>query len=138
MKKPVVLLALLLIPMLASCAYPAAHNTVRPVTGYIPAQDDGDKTCLSPLLAAVSVADSVWARCEWWQSGSLIKRDSLKTPRGVWLVFTPPVEVPNATKVTSTVYLRDIGGTSCAASMNQTPTISLIPPASFSGLSIVP
>lgn len=138
MKRIALLMLLAAMPLLASCAYPAAHNAVRPVTGYIPAQDDADLTCLSPLLSTVSPTDSVWARCEWWQSGSLLQRDSLRTPRAVWLTFQPPSSVPNATKVTSTIYLRDVGGTSCAASLNQTPTVTYIKPAGFSGLSIVP
>jgi len=36
MKRIIPFLTLALLPMLASCAYPAPHYTVRPVTGYVP------------------------------------------------------------------------------------------------------
>lgn len=121
---------------LASCG--AAHYTVRPVTGYVPAQDDGDLTCTAPLLVPVSPTDSVWARCEWWQSGSMLKRDSVRTPRAVYLTFQPPVEVGNATKVDTRWFLRDVGGTSCVGVLPQIPAQTLMKPAAFSGLAVVP
>jgi hypothetical protein len=122
--------------MLTSCA--ATHYTIRPVTAYVPAQDDGDLTCAAPLLIPAAVTDSVWARAEWWQSGSIIKADSLRTPRAVWLNWTPPTEVPAASKVTFALRLRDLGGTSCVATRDQTPTATAIKPAAASGLSVVP
>ena len=139
MKRVVLLFSLLSVPLLASCAYPAAHNTVRPVTGYIRPVDDWRTDCVGPeQLLAAAVNDSVWARCEWWQSGALLKADSTRSPRAVYLTFLPPPEVPNSTKVTSSVWLRDVGGTSCAASYNQMPSQTLVKPSAFSGLSVVP
>jgi hypothetical protein len=121
--------------LMASCA--ATHYTVRPVTGYVPAQDDGGN-CVVAILIPVAVTDSVWARVEWWQSNTLLKRDSTRAPRAVSLTFQPPVEVPNATQVDTRWFLRDVGGTSCMAVLPQTPSQTLVKPAAFSGLAVVP
>jgi len=139
MKRIIPFLTLALLPMLASCAYPAPHYTVRPVTGYIPPQDDARTLCtVAQILVPVLPSDSVWARCEWWQSGSLLKSDSTRTPRAVYLLFSPPAEVPSSSPVGSTVYLRDVGGTSCSAYLSQTPTVTYLKPAAFTGLTLAP
>ena len=128
---------------LTSCAHVppaqgATHYTVRPVTGYVTLNDDMGATCTVPVPIPAMVADSVWVRCEWWQSAVMLRADSLRTPRAAYLTFQPPPELPNATRVTSTVYLRDVGGTSCSATYNQTPVATLVKPAAFSGLTLVP
>jgi hypothetical protein len=122
--------------LMTSCG--AAHYNVKAVTGYVPAQDDAGASCATPLLVPAAPSDSVWARCEWWQSGALLKRDSTRTARAVWLSFAPPTDVPSATQVEARLFLRDIGGTSCTGTMPQTPTQTLIKPAAFSGLAVVP
>jgi len=66
MKRIALLLALAAL-LMSSCA--ATHYTVRTVTGYVPPQDDARTSCTAAqLLVPVLPADSVWARCEWWQS----------------------------------------------------------------------
>jgi hypothetical protein len=120
------------------CAHAGAHYTIKPVTGYVAAQDDGGATCAVPLLVPAAITDSVWVRCEWWQAGSIVKQDSVRTARAVWLTFNPPAEVPASSKVTAAVRVRDGAGTSCPASHDQTPTATLIKPAAFSGLTVAP
>ena len=134
--KRIIAVAALVALTVTSCA--ATHYSVRPVTGYVQPNDDAGASCATPLLIPVPAADSVWARCEWRQSGSLLKADSSRSPRAAFVTFQPPVEVPNATQVTVTLWLRDVGGTSCPASFLQTPSQVLVKPAAFSGLAIVP
>jgi hypothetical protein len=131
-------LAALALLCVSGCAQAGTHNTVKAVTGYVPAQDDTAKCGQPPFPITVSPADSVWARCEWWQSGVMLKRDSLRTPRSVYLTFQPPVEVPNATQVETRWFARDGYGTSCMAMFPQMPVQTIIKPAAFTGLSVVP
>lgn len=124
---------------LTGCASGAAHYTVRAVTGFVPLADDGRVDCTStPVVIPAAATDSVWARAEWRQSATVVKADSVRTSRGVTLAFQPPSEVANATQVTVTVWLRDVGGTSCSASINLTPAQTLVRPGAFTGLTVVP
>jgi len=136
MKRAVLFVVVLLSLVATSCAYPAAHYGVKAVTGYVQPLDDGDLSCVTHLFVSVAVSDSVWARCEWWQSGVMLKSDSTRTPRAVYLTFQPPVEVPGAAQVETRWYARDVGGTSCVAKFPQTPFQTLLKPAAFSGLSV--
>jgi hypothetical protein len=132
------MLAILSMPLLVSCASPAAHYVGKPVTGYIDANDDADTTCVSPKLIPTSAADSVWARCEWTQGGALLKSDSLRVKRTTWVTFQPPLVIPTAAELLAKVILRDVGGSSCWASRPQIPSQVLVRPAALSGLSVVP
>jgi hypothetical protein len=133
------LLAAVCMLLLASCAYPAPHYGVKPVTGFIRPNDDARLDCsAAEVLLPVAATDSVWARCEWWQSGVMLKSDSTRTPRNVWITFQPPLEVPTAAQVESRWFARDVGGTACMTKIPQIPSQTLVRPAAFSGLSVVP
>jgi hypothetical protein len=134
--------ALLLVAVAGCATVPPAHGAphyaVRSVTAYVSVNDDAGATCAVPLLIPAMVSDSVWVRCEFWQSGTLLLADSTRTPRAVWLTFAPPASVPAASKVTATIRVRDAGGTSCPMPFDQTPTVTIVKPAAVSGVAVAP
>jgi hypothetical protein len=137
------ILAVAALVALTSCAHvpPAgatAHYAIRPVTGYVSLNDDASPTCATVIPVLASIADSVWVRCEWWQSGSVLRADSTHTPRACWLTFAGPASVPAASVVTSRWWSRDAAGTSCSAPYDQVPTVTLVRPAAVSGLAVAP
>jgi len=140
MRRIALLLLLAAMPLLASCAYPATHNVPRSVVGTVPLFDDPRPNCVgsTSLLIPAQPTDTVWVRSEWWQTGTMLKTDSLRTPRGVQLTFVPPVEVPSASVLSLKTILRDGGGSSCFGTYDQTPQVVAVKPASMTGLSVVP
>lgn len=114
---------------LTGCASGAAHYTGKTVTGTTSLYDNFTKDCTRPdTLAYVGPVDSVWVRCEWWQDAARVKADSVQVRRGLGVAFAPP-DLTRGTTLTAAVYVRDVGGTSCAATKDQTPTIVYLPPA---------
>jgi hypothetical protein len=126
--KPILAVAVLLALAVTSCA--STFYTVHAVTGTAPTNDNNAASCSLPEdLWPVTPGKSVTIRCEWWQSATMLRVDSLVVVRGSVFTFQPPSTVPTSTQVTATTYVRDEGGTSCPVSLNQTPAAVTKPPA---------
>jgi hypothetical protein len=138
MRSLIALFALLSVAGTSCCANSAPHYAVKPVTGYVTIDDDQGTNCVLPILLPATVADSVWVRNVWWQSGGVLKSDSLRVARLTWVVAQPPLWIPSASEVSTVWWVRDVGGTSCAATFRQIPSQVLVKPAALTGLAVVP
>jgi hypothetical protein len=113
--------------LLTSCA--ATYPAVKSVSCTAPSEDNAETNCaLAPILNPVSPGTPRQLRCEWWQGGAKIKTDSLTVAAGTVHTFPPP-PITLWSEVQATVYVIDAGGTSCPATLKQTPYTVTRPPA---------